>query len=319
MTPRWAGFTAPFRWLIDAVDVGRHQPQTVIGAIAAVTLIGFLPSLPQQALGAGGTPPGIGLLLAMQAVAFAFGLLVMPVLRAGVYRILDGAERGDAMRVGQIFDGFRDGSYGRIVAFTALSLLLFFAIALVMLIAIAVLVGPEAATGLQAWTQQIMALQAEVEKGVQIQPDQLPPLPEGVGAIVGVMLAFLPLWLVVGLGSGWGLVSVALRGTGPVEALISGLRAAMTNAAPVLAMAFLLLVPGGLLAMLVVLVFGGIAALFTAISPALGMAVTGLLLFGLGVVVAAIGYGFVLNGWRAALDDAGSGPTEAAPLAGFEA
>jgi hypothetical protein len=324
MNPRRAAFFAPFRWLVDAVDVGRHQPQVVIGAIVTAAAIGLLPSLPGQVMGLAGSPPGMGLMVASQLLALAFALLVMPVLRAGVYRILDGAERGEPVRMNQIFDGFSDGSYARIVGLTAMAMLLFFVLMLVMLLVMAIVVGVDAAQGLQAWAERFAALQSEAGVGKPIPPAQIEALgvPPGLGAIFGVLFAFLPLWLFVALGSAWGLVSVALRGTAPVEALVGGLRAAMVNALPLLALVVALALPLLLLTMLVGLVLGALVALVSAISPAIGGALALLAFLAIGVVIAAISYGFTLNGWRAACDspDATRSDTPpTAPLAGFEA
>ena len=61
-------------------------------------------------------------------------------------------------------------------------------------------------------------------------------------------------------------------------------------------------------------------ASISAISPALANLVTLLLFTVIGIVVAAISFGFVLNGWRAICDDAGAAPpANAPPVAGFEA
>lgn len=324
MTPRRAALTAPFRWLIDAVDVGRHQPQVVIGAILAVVVIGLLPSLPQQLLTLAGAAPGFGVVLAFQALAVVFGLLVMPVLRAGVYRILDGAERGQPVRIEQIFDGFSDGSYARIVGLTALAMLLFFGLAVLMLLMMALTVGLDTAQALQTWMQRAAALQAEVGAGNPIPPARIEALgvPPGIGAIIAVLFAFLPLWLFAAIGSAWALVSVALRGSGPIEALLGGLRTAVINALPLLILVFALALPVMLLSLLVVAVFGALVGLLHTISPAIGGAVSLLLFVVISVVLAAITYGFVLNGWRATSDAPDADQNDGAPpvpTAGFEA
>ncbi len=324
MNPRRAELTAPFRWLIDAVDVGRHQPKIVIGAIVTTAAVGLLPSLPGQLMGLAGSSPGMGVMVGSQLLALAFALLVMPVLRAGVYRILDDAEHGRPVRMNQVFDGFSDGSYGRIVALTAMAMLLFLALMLVMLLVMALVVGLDNAQGLQAWVERVTALQAEAGVGKPIPPAQIEALgmPPGLGAIFAVLLGFLPLWLFVALGSAWGLVSVALRGTAPVDALLGGLRAAMVNALPLLALVLALALPLLLLSMLVALVLGALVALISAISPVVGGVLALLGFLAISVVVAAIVYGFVLNGWRAACDtpQAARGDTPPpAPMAGFEA
>ncbi len=322
MNPPRIPLTAPFRWLIDAVDVGRHQPQVVLGAIVATALIGLLPSLPQHLMAAFGTSPGAATIIALQGLGFVFGLLVMPALRAGVYRILDGAERGQSVRVGQIFTAFSDGSYGRLVALSALALLLYLAVAVAMLLVMALAVGLDNVQALQTWMERVVALQAEAGQGAPIAPAEMQALgvPPGLGAIFAVLFAFLPLWLFVALGSAWGLVSVALRGTAPIAALLGGLRAAVGNALPLLGMLLALALPVLLLALLVMVVLSAMLALFVSISPVLGGAIAGFAFLALGVVIAAITYGFVLNGWRATCDTGNAPATDRnEPVTGFEA
>lgn len=325
MNPRWAGLTAPFRWLIDAVDVGRHQPAVVIGAIVIASLVGFLPSLPPQLMAMAGSPPGVAAQLLFQAVALVVALAISPVLVAGVYRVIDGAEQGRPVAVAQITDGFRDGAWGPLTLLTALSYLLMAGVALVMALTMAAVAGVDALQALQQWAEQVMALNAQAQaSGAPIQPDAVPPPPDGLGGVFAVLLAFLPLWLLLVLGMGWALVSVALRGTPPVAALVAGLRAAFVNALPLLAFAFLLALPALLLGLLLGMVMVAVVAVAAMLGPLVGGVIMMALMFGFTVVIAAIGYGFVLNGWRAACDGGDEGRStsrgpEPPPMAGIEA
>lgn len=322
MTPRWAGLTAPFRWLIDAVDVGRHQPAVIISAILFTVAVGFLPSLPIQLMTMAGSPPGVFVQLLFQAIGLIVSLAISPVLVAGIYRLLDGAEQGRPVAVAQIGDGFRDGSWGAIVLVTVLGYVLMFAILFTMMMTMAAVAGLETLQALQAWLEQVMALQAKAqESGVPMQPDALPKPPDGLGGVVLVLLAFLPLWSLVALGLGWALVSVAMRGTSPVAAILGGLRAAALNALPLFVFAAALLLPGLLVAGLVGLVVAAVVALASLLGPLVGGVVAMAMLLAFTVVFSAIGYGFTLNGWRAACDD-GVGPdasSDRPEIAGFEA
>lgn len=325
MNPRWAGFTAPFRWLIDAFDVGRHQPAVVVGAIIAAALVGFLPSVPPQLMTAAGSPPGMPVQVLFQAIALIVGIAVSPVLVAGVYGIIDGAERGQPVAVAQITDGFRDGRWGSLALLTVLAYLLMAGVATVMVVTMAAVAGLETLQSVQQWSEQVMALNAQAQaSGSPIKPDAMPPLPEGLGGALAVILAFLPLWGLIGIGSGWALVSVALRGAAPVTALVGGLRAAFVNALPLVAFVLALLLPAALLMMLVGLVVAAVVALASMLGGLVGGLVTLALTFAFTVVFAAIGYGFTLNGWRAACDDGANDGTTGRdhptpPMAGFEA
>lgn len=311
MDIRWAGFLAPFRWLLAAVDVGHHQPAVVLGAITTTVFVGFLPSLPQSLVALSGGQPGMALGLLTQFLALAVALLVSPVLRAGVFRIMDRAERGQPVAQPMLFEGFRDGSFMPLVVLTAMGFALMFGLALVMLVAMALATDAATIEALRAWAQQLMALQAQAEAGKPIPPDQLPAPPEGLGALFAVLLAFAPLWGFLFLGSFWALIGVALRGHPPAAALLQGLRAAFLNALPLLALVAVLFLPVVLVSSLLMLLFAGLVSLFMLLGPALGQLLTLALMLGVGVVLTAIFYGFVLAGWRATCDGGELPPAEA--------
>lgn len=321
MMPRWAGLTAPFRWLIDALDVGRHQPAVIVSAILFTVAVGFLPSLPVQLMTMAGSPPGLAVQLLFQAIGLVVSLAISPVLVAGIYRLLEGAERGRLVAVAQLGDGFRDGSWGAIVLVTVLGYVLMFGLLLAMMTVVAAVTGVEALQSLQQWLEQFMALQAKAqESGVALQPNDVPKPPEGLGPAVLVVLAFLPLWLVVALGLGWALVSVALRGTAPLAAVIGGLRAAAINALPLMVFGLALVLPGLLAALLFGLVMAAVVALASLLGPLVGGVIALAMAMAVAVVFAAISYGFTLNGWRATCDDGADPHADGRPdIAGFEA
>jgi len=320
MTPRWAGLTAPFRWLIDAVDVGRHQPAVIISAILFTAMVGFLPSLPPQLMTMAGSPPGMAVQLLFQAIGLVVALAISPVLVAGIYRVLDGAEQGRPVAVAQLGDGFRDGSWGAIVLVTVLGYVLMFALVFTMVLAMAAVAGLDSLQAMQQWLEQVMALQAKAqESGVPMKPEAMPQPPEGLGGVVIVLLAFLPLWSLVALGLSWALVSVALRGTSPVVAILGGLRAAALNALPLVVFGLALVLPGLLVGLLFGLVMAAVVALASLLGPLVGGVIAMAMVLALTVVFSAISYGFTLNGWRAACDDGHGAATDRPEIAGFEA
>lgn len=322
MTPRWAGLTAPFRWLIDAVDVGRHQPAVILAAILFTAAVGFLPSLPPQLMAMAGAAPGMAAQFLFQTIGLVVAIAISPVLAAGVYRLLDAAEQGQPVAAAQIGNGFRDGSWSAIVGVTVLGYVLMFALLALMLMVLAAVAGIEALQALQQWMEQVVALQAKAQAGgAPLKPDDLPNPPDGLGGVVLVILAFAPLWGLTALGLGWALVSVALRGTPPMMAIVGGLRAAAMNLVPLLLFAAVLLLPGLLAAMLFGVVMMAIVALASLLGPLVGGVIAMALALALTVVFSAISYGFTLNGWRAACDD-GEGSNRAGDrpeIAGFEA
>ncbi|WP_028770883.1 hypothetical protein [Silanimonas lenta] len=311
MDIRWAGFIAPFRWLLAAIDVGRHQPAVVLGAIATTVFVGFLPSLPQSLVGLFGGQPGMALGLLTQALAFVVALLVSPVLRAGVFRIMDRAERGQPVAQPMLLEGFRDGSFRPLVLLTAMGFGLYALLFVAMVLVAAAVTDAGSLEALRVWAEQLMALQAQAEAGKPIPPEQFPAPPEGLASLVAVLFAFAPLWGFVMLGTLWGLIGVALRGHAPVAALLQGLRAVFLNALPLLALVTVLFLPAMLLFFLLGLLFGGLMALFMLLGPVLGQLLALALMLAIAVVLTAIFYGFVLAGWRATCDGGELPPADA--------
>ena len=228
-------------------------------------------------------------------------------------------EQGRPVAVGQLAEGFRDGSWGSLVLVTVLGYLLMFGLTVAMMLVMAAVAGVETLQALQQWLEQIMALQAKAqESGVPMKPDAMPQPPDGLGGMILVLLAFVPLWTVAALGTGWGLVSVALRGAAPLAAVLGGLRAAVLNAGPMLLFLMALLLPALLASMLLGLVLVAVVALASLLGPLVGGVIAMAMILAMTVVFAAISYGFVLNGWRAACDDGAAVPPSE-DVAGFEA
>lgn len=315
MNPRTVGFTAPFRWLIAALDVGRHQPSLVLGAVACVVLLELGPGLLAQA----GGPSSAASMALVQGLGLLLGLLVAPVLKAGVYTLIDAGERGQSMGFDAVFAGFSDGRYPALVGVTALSLLLFLLIGAVMVL-VAVLSG--VAAGLPAiatWMQEVQALQATAAAGTPVPPDQFPPPPQGLAVLMLVLLVFAPVLLVAGLASAWALIGVALRGLSPLAALLLALRAALINAPAMVLFVLVLVLPALLLGGLLALLLGGLGAL---LGAGVGSMVVALLMLGITVLLTAVFYGFLWQGWRAACDTgppADASAPGAAPAGQFEA
>lgn len=309
MNPRWVGFFAPFRWLIAALDVGRHQPGLLLGAVACVVAVEVVPGMLAQA----GGPASTTTVVLMQLLGLLVGLLVAPVLKAGVYAVIDAGEREQPLGFDAVFAGFSDGRYPALVGVSVLGLLLFVAIGLVMVLVAALTGAAGDLPGIAAWMEQVQALQAEAGAGTPVPPERFPPLPEGLVGLMLLGLAFAPLLLVAGLTSAWALVGVALRGLGPLAALLLALRAAVVNAPAVLVFILVLLLPGLLLGGLLGLLLGGLAALAGLAGAAVGQMVMALLLLGAMVLFSAVFYGFLWQGWRAACDPGAQGPATAPP------
>ena len=315
MTVRWAGFAAPFRWLVSAVDVGRHQPGVVIAAALVLAAAQTVPGLFSQLLTATGLPPGVSMGVS-QAFGMLVSLLVFPVLLGGFYRILDGADRGTPVRFGLLGEGFGDGSMRRLVVTQLLVILSFLLVLAVMIAVIFASIGADGFQALAAWFQQVAAMQAEQAAGTaSIAP---PAPPGGMGMMAAVFLAFMPLFILLGFGGSVAIAEAALRGSGARDAFSLGMRAAFTNAASLLVMVLVLMLPVTLLMALVAFVVTAIAGVLGLVSPALAGIVAVLLFLPLTALFLAWLYAFSLQAWRSICGgDAGMPPAQSS--LGFEA
>jgi len=133
MNIRWAGLTAPFRWLVAAIDIGRHQPGLVLAAIATIVALEALPGLFANLLGGGSSTT----VMVAQFAGLLLGLLVAPVLKAGLYDLLERSEQGRDGTYDELFAGFRNGRYGALVAVTLLTVGVFLLTGLAMALAAA--------------------------------------------------------------------------------------------------------------------------------------------------------------------------------------
>lgn len=311
MNIRWAGLTAPFRWLVAAVDIGRHQPGLVFAAIVTIVALETVPGLLGELLGGGSSTS----VMVAQFAGLLLGLFVAPVLKAGLYGLLERGEQGRDGAYDDLFAGFRNGRYGDLVIVTLLSVGLFALTGIAMVLA-AFLTGALAEMpAVAAWFEQVQALQAKAGAGTPVPPDRMPPPPAGLGGIALVLLAFSPVLVVLTIASHWALIAVALGGLRPVAGLATGLRAAFLNAPSILLFLLVLLLPMLLIATVAALLLGGIIALAGLAGPAVGNLVSTLLVMGIAIVLSGVVYGFLWQGWRASCGGGGdtAGPSTPPP------
>jgi len=312
MTVRWAGFAAPFRWLVSAVDVGRHQPGVVIAAALVLAAAQMVPGLLSQLLSAVGLPAVVSVWVA-QAIGMLVSLLVAPVLLGGFFRILDGADRGTPVQFGLLGTGFSDGSMRRLVVTQLLVILSFLLVLTVMIAVIFASIGADGFQSVTAWFQQVAGMQAQQAAGAA--PTMPPAPPESIRVMAAVFLAFMPLFIVLGFGGSIAMAAAALRGSGARDAFTLGMRAAFTNAASLLVMVLVLMLPVMLLMALVAFVVAAIAGVLGLVSPALAGIVAMLLFLPLTALVLAWFYAFSLQAWRSTC----GGDADVPPAQGSEA
>lgn len=289
---------AGFRWLWQAINLGRSNPRAVFGGAALLLVASLLPSLltlPIQMgwLRTGAPQPQTFFLLL--GCSSLIGLFLVPVF-AGYLRVIDAAERGQPARARDVFAPYRQGETLRLAGYGLAMLLVY-------LLMLALIVGA-AGRDLAGWYMQVLGAQAS---------GQAPPtqLPEGFGIAIA-MAAVLGL-LVMGVYS-ISLGQVALRGRSVPGALRDGLAGSIKNVLPLLVFALSLLVAWIVAALLmtVAVVVASLLAKLVGAWLLVVLAVPVYLAFVIAIFV--VMFGTMYHLWRDVCDE-GPGTSPAPALA----
>ena len=241
MSTRAMGPIAGFRWLMNAINLGRNNPKAVFGAAALSMVLMLVPSLLTVPLQMTGTQSA-GRMAAVIAISMLFGLLLAP-LYGGLLSIIDAAERGRPARATDVFAPYRAGGGAvRMIGFAFGMLVVYAAI-------VAIVLGV-VGTGIIHWYTEVLAAQAA-------KSTTMPALPAGFGTAVALFAVF---WLLVMGVYAVGFGQVALAGRSPLAALKDGFVGSIKNLLPLLMLVVGLFVAWIAVA-LAVIVLVGIAAL----------------------------------------------------------
>jgi hypothetical protein len=286
---------AGFRWLTNAINLGRHNPKAVFGGAGLSLLLMLVPSLLTVPLQLGGTPSPTRALLGI-GISIVLGLLLAP-LYGGFLGIIDAAERGRAAKATDVFAPYRSGGgAGRMIGFVVAMLGVY---VLVMLV-----VAGVAGTGIFHWYMQILAAQGK-------PTPELMQLPAGFGTAVALIMVF---WLLLMGIYAVGLGQVALAGRSPLGALKDGFFGSIKNLLPLLVMAISLCVAFLLLA----LGFGILGAIAALVGNLAGLWLTILLLIpiyvALVLVLYVVMFGVMYFMWRDICGGSDTSPQEVAAM-----
>jgi hypothetical protein len=286
MSTRTMGPGAGWSWLARAVNLGRHNPRAVIGAIALVAAVALVPSIVQMGAQSalGGSPDT---LLTVIGLTTLVSLVVFPLLIGGALRVIDAAEHGRPATPTAVFDTFRAGhGAGRLIGFGLLMTALYLAV-------FGTLIGTFG-QGLPEWYMQLMQLSMEAG-GKPVQPDDIPAPPSGLGMVMALGLLF---GLFLGGAYAIGFGQVALGGRGVLAAIGDGLAGALKNLLPIVVLAILSIVALFAL-MLVVLLVGGLLALIGGlVHPALAIVLVAPVYLGMILLMYVVMFGVMYHMWR---------------------
>jgi len=293
MTTRAVSPGQGWRWLRQAIDLGRHDPKAVFGAVALLAAIALVPSVVQMVF-----QTGLG--LGPEAVIWVLGLttivslVVYPLLIGGMLRVIHAAENGQPTRATAIFQTFRAGSdRGRLIGFG----LVMTAIYLAVFLAVISLLGEDFMTW---YWQLITAAQAQQAGGAPMSAEAM-ALPDGFGRVMAIGSLFA---LFMGGVYAIGFGQVALGGRRIGEAIGDGVTGTLKNVLPIVVLAVI-----AVLAMFaLVLVVGLVAAILMLVGglvhKALGVALLAPIYLGMLLVVYVVMFGVMYFMWRDICADA---------------
>ncbi len=293
MTTRAVSPGSGWRWLRQAINLGRNNPKAVFGAVALLAIIALIPSVVQLALqyGLGLGPEAVMTVIGVTTLA---SLAIYPLLIGGLLRVIDAAENGRPTRAGAIFDTFHaDGGRGRLIGFG----LLMTAIYLGVFLLVISLLGKD----FMGWYWQLItAAQAQQAGGAPISPELL-ALPEGFGQVMAIGSLFA---LFMGGVYAIGFGQVALGGRSVGQALGDGFAGTLKNVLPIVLLAVLSVV-GMFALVLVVTIVGGILAMLGGLVHAmLGMLLVMPVYIGMLLVIYVVMFGVMYFMWRDICGDA---------------
>lgn len=274
---------AGLSWLKRAVNLGRHNPKAVFGAVTIAAVAAAIPGLMQGGLQA--------LKFNAETTFVAAGVMslvmmaLLPLLIGGVLRVIDDAEHGLPTRALAVFDLFKpEAGAARVVGFGALiSALYIGAIALV----IATL-GRE----LFAWYVELVSLSAQDNPAAITA--HVGAAPSGLGTVT-VLCMLIALFLGGVYAIGLGQTAIAGRDIG--TAFKDGVVGTLKNALPILVLALFSFCLGIAFVLIFVLLATVLAALGNLIHPLLTVVLVMPLYLGMLLMLYVVMFGVMYYMW----------------------
>jgi hypothetical protein len=280
MTVNTVSLGTPYRWLGEAFAACRAHTRVLLGAASLLVLVSLLPSLLQLLIEAA-LQPSLPARLVLQAVFLLIGLVLLPPVTGGFYRLLHALDQGQAATPGDVFAVFRDGATARRLIVTNL---------LFVLATIVVVVGLALAFGGTALVDYLRALSA-----LQPGATTLPAFPSGLFSLLSV-LAILA--MVITTAQQLAAVQVALSERTPLAAAGDGLLVALRNIGAWLLFYLPLAVLGFVAMVVVALVVGLVGVMLSAVSPTMAGIVLVPVFLLLMLVMYALLFSFYYRAWR---------------------
>ena len=297
-------------WFKQAIDLGGRNPRAVFGAallliLALYTAAMLLALVLAVMVGAGeatqGSAPDMRLVM---AVAIPLTLLVMflvPILLGGLMHVVREAEAGRPVRARDVFAPLRS-AHGRSLALLGLVQIAMTVVGGVLMVGIA---------GSDYWRDYLQAMQQAMSGS---QPTMPQPANGGLLFLVQLVFNYFSYALML-----FSIPLMLFSGNRLGEALGNSLRAAVRNVGANLLAGVLFVGALVVAAVVVALVAALVAMLGGAIHPAVGTALSMLVMFGFAALVLVLVVGAAYLAWRDTFGDASSLPPAPPVVHGFEA
>lgn len=274
---------SPFRWLQRALDVGRRHPQALFGGFAIFMVIALAPTLLQL-----GLQFGLGLgpeaLLVVNGITMLLGLLLLPPLVGGAFRLLHACESGQSPRALDVLAPYREPQLAVRLLLTAVLIALLYLVAMGLL-----MVMPGG-----SFFVELMQIALTTPPGAQPDVSGLNP----PASLLLWLLAAMFVAIVLGNAYMLAFAQAALGGRGPVLAVSEGLWASLKNLLPFIAIFIAVVLGGFVLAVVLALVAAVVLGVLGMISPVLAALVGVPLYLGLLLLLYVVMFGYYYHAWR---------------------
>ena len=272
-------------WFRAAIDLGARNPKAVFGAallfIAVLYLVAGVLGLVARSLTAGGEQvPSGTLFMTVFVPLFVLMMVLMPILIGGLMHVIREAESGRPVRARDLFAPFRTG-HAKGLALLGLLQIVFAILGGVLMVAIA---------GQDYWEQYLAAMRGAMGGAMPVIPD-----PQNPFLLFLVQVAFNYFTYAIMLLS---VPLVLFSGASLLDAVRASLRAAVRNVGANLFAAFLFVVGvvlAGIAIMLVALLLNFLGGL---LHPAVGGALSMVVLLGFASVLLVVLAGGAYLAWR---------------------
>lgn len=275
---------AGLSWLVRGINLGYRNARAIFGAAAIFMMLSLVPNLLQMLAQSLLQPGGSGSTI-IAALASVVSIVILSPAIGGYLRLIDASEHGQPVHASDILRPFAQGGGAlQLIGFGMLMTLAF--------VAIAAVVISRFGEGFGDWYAQIVELSRQ---GGQIEPEQVPQPPEGlgqllgIGSVIGVVLSGI-------YAIGFGQVALGHRSVGAAigDAVVGTLK----NLLPMAVLAIVAFLGSMVLLLVLTLVIGLVGAVAAMIHPSLMFAVVLPLYLALLLALHVVMFGVMYYFWR---------------------